>query len=251
MDGTLLNSNHEVSDLFYELFEGLKSKGILFAAASGRQYHSMLHKLEAIKNDIIFIAENGALVRKGNEEISSTPLDSDVLNQLLSIVDGIDNAYAMLCGKYTSYFDGSSLQFLNQLKEYYSAYEIVDDYQKVTDEIVKIAVYHQTSAENYIYPKVSHLEEKIKVKVSGLNWVDLNHVHADKGNALQTVMEQHNIKPSELLVFGDYNNDLEMLQLADYSFAMANAHPNVKKVAKFETSSNNDFGVERILEKLI
>lgn len=251
MDGTLLNSNHEVSDLFYELFEGLKSKGILFVAASGRQYHSMVTKLDRIKNDIIFIAENGALVKKGDEEISSTPLDHDVLEQLLRIVDEIDSAHAMLCGKYTSYFDGSSMQFLNQLKEYYSAYEVVDDYAKVTDEIVKIAVYHATNAEQYIYPKVAHLEEKVKVKVSGLNWVDLNHVHAHKGNALQMVMEQHNINHDELLVFGDYNNDLEMLQLADYSFAMANAHPNVKKVAKFETGSNNNFGVERILEKIL
>ena len=53
------------------------------------------------------------------------------------------------------------------------------------------------------------------------------------------------------MVFGDYNNDLEMLALTDYSFAMANAHPDVKKIAKYETRSNNDFGVEQILEKLI
>ena len=64
-------------------------------------------------------------------------------------------------------------------------------------------------------------------------------------------MEHNNIQPHELLVFGDYNNDLEMLALADYSFAMENAHPNVLKAANYTTRSNDDFGVELILEKLV
>ena len=53
------------------------------------------------------------------------------------------------------------------------------------------------------------------------------------------------------MVFGDYNNDLEMLAMADFSFAMKNAHPNVLEVANYTTTSNDDFGVERILEKLL
>ena len=64
-------------------------------------------------------------------------------------------------------------------------------------------------------------------------------------------MSLYNIKPDELLVFGDYNNDLEMLALAEFSFAMENAHPNVKNAARYATSSNDDHGVEKILEKLV
>ncbi|WP_422859373.1 HAD family hydrolase [Flagellimonas sp. S174] len=251
MDGTLLNSKHEVSSLFLEQFQELKKRNIQFVAASGRQYHSMAEKLHAIKNDIIFISENGAFVKQREEELSVTPINQSLAQELLEIVDSIDGAYAMLCGKYTSYFDGRSMSFLEQLKEYYSHYEVVDDYATVTDEIVKIAVYHGVSAEEYIYPKTKHLDEQVKVKVSGQNWVDLNHIEAHKGNALQKVMDNFGIRSNEVLIFGDYNNDLEMLSLAEYSFAMANAHPNVKKVANFETLSNNEFGVERILEKLL
>ena len=53
------------------------------------------------------------------------------------------------------------------------------------------------------------------------------------------------------MVFGDYNNDLEMIEQADYSFAMQNAHPNVTKAARYSTKSNNENGVEHILEQLI
>ncbi len=251
MDGTLLNSNHEVSERFLEQFQELKKRGIHFVAASGRQYHSMADKLQEIRNDIIFISENGALVKKGEEELSVTTINHVLIQELLGIVDSIDGAYAMLCGKYKSYFDGKSMSFLEQLKEYYSHYKVVEDYASVTDEIVKIAVYHSISAEEYIYPKTQHLDNQVKVKVSGQNWVDLNHIEADKGNALQKVMDLYNIKSNEILVFGDYNNDLEMLSLAEHSFAMANAHPNVKKVANYVTKSNDSFGVETIVAKLL
>ena len=62
MDGTLLNSDHEISALFFEIFEELKKHDIRFVAASGRPYYSIIDKLGAIKNDIIIAAENGGIV---------------------------------------------------------------------------------------------------------------------------------------------------------------------------------------------
>ncbi|NKI33521.1 HAD family hydrolase [Croceivirga thetidis] len=251
MDGTLLNSNHEVSDRFFELFEKLKARNIQFVAASGRQYHSMLSKLDHIKNDIIFIAENGALIKQKEDELSTTPLDQNLRAEILDSIQQIENVDAMLCGKYVTYFDRNSEQLLNLVKEYYSNYEVVDNFYDVTDEIVKVAAFHPKSAEEYIHPRLEHLEDRLKVKVSGKYWVDLNHIDAHKGNALKMVLDKFGLRPNEVVAFGDYNNDLEMLELVDYSFAMANAHPNVKEVAKYETASHNDFGVERILEKIL
>ena len=53
------------------------------------------------------------------------------------------------------------------------------------------------------------------------------------------------------MVFGDYNNDLEMLARADYSFAMKNAHPNVIKTANYVTDNNDNFGVEKVLDIML
>lgn len=251
MDGTLLNSKHEVSSRFFELFKLLRSQNILFVAASGRQYDSIVQKLDPIKNEILVIAENGALVKEKEKELLVTPIQYHLKSSLLSKIENIEGAHAMLCGKYNAYLDGKSAPFLEQLKEYYASYEIHDNFNTVTDEIIKIAVYHNVSAETYIYPAMKDLEGQIKVKVSGLNWVDLNHRDANKGFALEKMQERYGISPEETMVFGDYNNDLEMLGKAKYSFAMQNAHPNVLEVANYKTTSNDDFGVERILEKLI
>ncbi len=251
MDGTLLNSNHEVSDRFFSLFEELKKRNILFAAASGRQYNSIVDKLGPIKEDIIVIAENGGFAMQNGKELVSTPLDNASKNEILQVLDTVNHVHPVLCGKDNAYLLGDSEQFVNKLREYYSEFEILEDLKSFNGEILKIAIYHFESSEKYIYPYVKHLEGKLKVKVSGENWVDISSPDAHKGYALQKVQQLNHISPAETLVFGDYNNDLEMLALADYSFAMANAHPNVIAAANYRTASNDEGGVEIILERLL
>ncbi|MDF0708727.1 HAD family hydrolase [Flagellimonas okinawensis] len=251
MDGTLLNSKHEVSPRFFEIFEELKKKNIAFVAASGRQYHSMVDKLDSIKNEILVIAENGALIKKQGKTLLTTPIGKTEVDRILDTVRPLPNVHPVLCCQNNAFVGGDSNEFLEMLQEYYSEFHIVDDQKEVDEEVLKIAIYHFENSEKHIYPNVKHLEGDLKVKVSGANWVDVSDMDAHKGYALKKVMDQYNVASNEIMVFGDYNNDLEMLELSDYSFAMANAHPNVLKTAKYTTSSNDDFGVERILEKLL
>ncbi|KQC29513.1 HAD family hydrolase [Flagellimonas eckloniae] len=251
MDGTLLNSNHQVSNRFFEIFEELKRKNIQFVAASGRQYHSMVDKLRTIQDDVIFVAENGALVKKQEEVLLTTPISRNNIDPILELFASEEDIHPILCSKDIAFLHTSSTKCLGSLSEFFSKYKIVENLSLVDDEILKIAIYHFENAEEYIYPSVRHLEDSLKVKNSGSNWVDISHKNAHKGYAMEKLMQTYGVASDEIMVFGDYNNDLEMLRLSEYSFAMANAHPNVKKVSKFETSSNNDFGVERILEKLI
>ncbi|MBQ7197916.1 MAG: HAD hydrolase family protein, partial [Selenomonadaceae bacterium] len=65
------------------------------------------------------------------------------------------------------------------------------------------------------------------------------------------VQQMLDIKPDECAAFGDYLNDLAMLKSVGYSFAMANAYPELKKFAKFETVSNDEGGVLVAIKKLI
>lgn len=251
MDGTLLNSNHEVSERFFELFEILKKKNIHFVAASGRQYHSMATKLAPIKDDVLFIAENGAIIKNKGATLLTTPLDKEHLSTILNPIAKVKDAHPVLCSANNAFVNGTSDKFLNLLKEYYTQFEVVENQLQVSDEVLKVAIYHFESSEKFIYPAVQGLEKNLKVKISGANWVDISHPNAHKGYALEQVMAKYGISSNELLVFGDYNNDLEMLQLADHSYAMANAHPNVKEIANHETASNNEFGVEKIIEKML
>jgi Cof subfamily protein (haloacid dehalogenase superfamily) len=251
MDGTLLNSNHEVSDRFFELFGALKKRDILFVAASGRQYNSIVDKLHSIKDEILVIAENGGYVVQQEKELLATPLGKEKRTKILQTLQDIPNIHPVLCGKRSAYLSNPSDTFIQLLRQYYSGFEIVEDLNQVDAEILKVAIYHFESSEDFIYPAVKHLEGDLKVKVSGANWVDISSPNANKGFALEKMQERFSISPEETMVFGDYNNDLEMLGKAKYSFAMENAHPNVLKVANYQTTSNDDFGVERVLEQLL
>jgi Cof subfamily protein (haloacid dehalogenase superfamily) len=251
MDGTLLNSNHEVSKEFFGLYDQLKLHKVRFVAASGRQYGSIVDKLSSIAHEITIIAENGGFTVHQGEEILSNPLASHHKNIILNELDPLIDVQAVLCGKHTAYLTPSSEPFLRQLQEYYTHFNILEDLKTYEGEVMKIAVYHHLSSEEHIYPYVKHLEGELKVKVSGEHWVDLSHPDANKGHALEIVQSSFNISPAETLVFGDYNNDLEMLARSDYSFAMANAHRNVLAAARFTTASNDARGVEKVLEALL
>ena len=156
MDGTLLNSKHEVSSRFFEIYEELKKKNIAFVAASGRQYHSMVDKLESIKNEILVIAENGALIKKQEETLLTTPINKSEVNRILDTVRPLENVHPVLCCQNNAFVGGDSNEFIDMLREYYSEFEIVENQKQVDEEVLKIAIYHFENSEKHIYPNVKH-----------------------------------------------------------------------------------------------
>ncbi|AUC86340.1 Cof-type HAD-IIB family hydrolase [Polaribacter sp. ALD11] len=253
MDGTLLNSKNEVSPLFFEIFKKLQQQNILFCAASGRQYNSIVDKLATIKNEIFVIAENGAIAKKGNRLLLLKSLNKKKVTTILPVLRNIDGANIVLCTQKNAYIESKDQKFIKLFQEYYHSFEIVDDLMEITKTtpILKIAVFHFSSSEEFIYPELKHLKGDYLLKVSGQNWLDVSEGNANKGNALREVQQLLNISKEETMVFGDYHNDIEMLQEADFSFSMGNAHKDITEIANYATESNDNFGVERVLEKLV
>lgn len=253
MDGTLLNSKGEVSNRFFELFKELQKRNITFCAASGRQHNSIVSKLDAIKDEIYVIAENGGVAKKGDNVFLSNFLKPEKVLKLIPILREIKGSNIVLCCNDAAYIESKDEHFIALFQEYYHSFQVVDNLVETakTTPVFKIAVYHFESSENFIYPFVKHLNDQILLKVSGKNWLDISDEKANKGNALREVQQLLSVTKEETMVFGDYHNDIEMMQEADFSFAMKNAHADIKELAQYATESNDDFGVERILEKLI
>lgn len=252
MDGTLLNSKSEVSDQFFELFEALKKQNIRFVAASGRQYSSIQDKLMSISDEITIVAENGGYIKQGSTELGSIHLSSAQIHTVIQLLRKVEDIHIVLCGKKSAYIEKNDQRFINVLKEYYTKFDIVEDLLTgVDDDCFKVAIYHFESSEAYIYPHVKHLENELQVKVSGSNWVDIADQKSNKGEAIKLLQHKFGVSKDETMVFGDYNNDLEMIDQAYFSYAMENAHENVKQAARFKTGNNNNAGVETVLMELI
>ena len=251
MDGTLLNSEHIASERFFDLYEKMKAKGITFVAASGRQYDSICDKLAPIADELLIVAENGAYARSPKETLMSTFVPHGTIRKVLSAIEGNPDIHPVLCTPSAAYVKAAAPEFRAFMSEFYTSHKAVDNLEDLDLEVLKIALYHNKSSEQFIYPHTKHLEVDLKVKVSGVNWVDISHPDAHKGYAISMIQKQLGVSPAETMVFGDYHNDLEMLALADFSFAMGNAHPDIVTAANFQTTNNDDFGVERVLERLL
>ncbi len=252
MDGTLLNSKGELSNAFYPVFEQLKAGGIRFAAASGRQFFNLEKRFESIKDDIFFVAENGSYVVYQNRELYVQPLEHEITRELIRIARQIPNAYLIFCGKKKAYVESTEPAFWEQFTKYFERYELVEDLLEINDdECLKVTVCDLGGSATNSYPYFKTWEAQLQVKVSGHFWLDMSHRLANKGRALAVIQQTYGISPEQTMAFGDYLNDVEMLEQSYYSYAMANSHADVRKVARFMAKTNDENGVLEVLEALL
>lgn len=251
MDGTLLDDNKILHNEFWEVFNTLREKGIFFVPASGRQYFNIYEYFKRVKENLIILAENGSYVVEDGKEIYSKPLAKEAVKDIINTVRNIPTANVVFCGKKKAYVENDSEEFINELKKYYTKYEIVDDVLKVDDEALKITICDITGAEKNTHPYLAKYTKDFKVCVSGYIWVDVTDKNINKGIALKALQKKLGVTENETMVFGDYLNDCELIKGGKYSFAMENAHPELKKLAKYCGGSNNKNGVINTIKKYI
>ena len=75
--------------------------------------------------------------------------------------------------------------------------------------------------------------------------------HTTKGTAVEALAKHWGLSPDEVMTLGDSENDLSMLRFAGAGVAMGNAKPNIKEVARYETTDNNHQGVAKAIYSAI
>jgi Cof subfamily protein (haloacid dehalogenase superfamily) len=250
LDGSLLDDAKRIDDGFWPLLDELDRRGVLVSPASGRQYATLRRQFG--RDDLVYIAENGAYVVRHGEEVSSDPLALATARAIVEVVRGSDgDVGTVLCGKRSAYVERTDDRFLAQVRPYYALLELVDDLTAVEDDVLKVAVYDFGPAEDGAGPLLARFDEHDRVLVSGKHWVDVMSRTVDKGTALRSVQAALGISAEQTMAFGDYFNDLGMLAAAHWSFAMDNAHPDVRAAARFVAPSNNANGVVRTIRSVL
>ncbi len=252
MDGTLVDDAKQIHDELWPLIDELHSRGITFCPASGRQYYNLRLQFEDVADELVFIAENGSYVVAQGREISSDCLGLGVAQQVVAAVRSIPEAGAVLCGKRSAYVERRDRPFVDRATPYYARLKVVEDLLEVTDDdVLKVAIYDFVSAERNTAPRLAGFGAAHQVVVSGPHWVDVMSPTANKGQAVRRVQKALGVTPDQTIVFGDFLNDLEMMDTATYSFAMANAHPRLKERAGWVAPTNNANGVVRTIRTVL
>ncbi|WP_416173829.1 HAD-IIB family hydrolase, partial [Clostridium perfringens] len=95
-------------------------------------------------------------------------------------------------------------------------------------DILKVTICDFSASEFNSNNYYNEYRDKLQVTVSGEIWLDITAKGVNKGVAINKIQDMLGISHKETMVFGDYLNDLEMMGSAYYSYAMENAHDDLK-----------------------
>lgn len=255
IDGTLVpDGSDRINPEIFRVIVQLKRQGIYFAAASGRQWKSIERLFEPVKDQIFFIAENGAYVGARGRELFTFPMKSEEIREIIHDVRKIPDCDLMLSGRNVLYTESKNQTFIDYLVlGYHNEICQVEDLEEVEEEIIKASIYHQgyrasEVAGSVMIPKWG---SRLKVVTAGKEWLDIMESQVNKGAALKEIQESLGILPEETMAFGDNLNDMELLSRAKYSYAIGNARKEIKEAANYVADTNVNDGVLKVMRTLL
>ncbi|MDP2812941.1 MAG: Cof-type HAD-IIB family hydrolase [Erysipelotrichaceae bacterium] len=252
MDGTFLNRKMEYDrPRFWKLFEIMKKRDIKFVVASGNQYYQLISFFEHRDDEMMFVAENGSYISDGGIPLKVTEFSENAKQSILAFVGDKPDLINVFCTEKRAYMltNPERKTFVGQ---WYHRLEEVKSFNSVSDPMIKFNINcKDEDTMHYVDLIKQSLPNEVDVVTSGHGSIDLIVRDCHKAFGLKLLADKHGITADEIIVFGDGGNDVEMLRMAKYSYAMENAPQYVKESAKFLAPSNEEQGVLTILEQLL
>ena len=276
MDGTLLNEKHNIDKETVVAIKKAEEAGIVFAISTGREYDTVepLLKENNIKCQCVLM--NGAEYRDedGNilEEIN---IEQKTATEIIHILQKEKVSARIFTNKgiYTTdtkeealkemtyrtlsfnpeFTQEEALEFAKMQPYFVNLNYIsnLDEFLNSEMEIRKFVAFHNNIELINKMKKVIGELEGIAVSSSFRDNMEITHVTAQKGIILAKVAERMGLKRNEVLVLGDSFNDYSMFTEFTESVAMGNAIPEIKKIAKYITDTNGNFGVAKAIYKVL
>lgn len=273
LDGTLLNDAKEVSKENIEMIKkAYNEKGVIAVIATGRPlgYANEICNLFGNCFANYIIASNGAIIKdiEKNEYINKVAFTDE---EILSIRDiyieeradymifntedlvitetreqeNLENRGLDINKKKTNAENIESVVKSNP--DYSKMLCIIggnaDALEKILEKIKKLEDVEPSVICNYLYKTQENTFES--------KYIDIVKKGCSKKNAIIVLADKLGIKQEEIIVMGDGGNDISMFDFAGLKVAMGNAEEYLKEKADFITTSNNDNGVARAIQKFI
>ncbi|MBQ8171164.1 MAG: HAD family phosphatase [Oscillospiraceae bacterium] len=251
MDGTLLDDKKQLPPDFYEVIDRLDEKGIKFVVSSGRTYAAVGHLFpEEYRTRLDYICDNGAYIMHGGKPIHITPLDRATFEEFVQAAERIGGLKLLVCAEGGTYHLPDSEDFNREVAKFYKNHIECDDLLSIKDTIYKLAVCDMQGAQERGKPALDAIfGDRLNIQVSGVIWMDVMAGGISKGSALKKMCELLGIDKSEVMAFGDYYNDTDMLLNAGMSFAMENGNDYIKSICTHRAESNNSGGVTKAIKQ--
>lgn len=276
LDGTLLNSDHKLSEYSMNAIKTAMDKGIPVCIATGRSYNDILEIISELDVKPYIISSNGASVYNTNgEKMYSISIPKDQVREIITYLKAQNLEFEVADDEYT-YITQKGLDILHQELEDVGSVDtkkreeleqdvlglvlsqgnlkVVPDMEVLLDSIESANSVSSISAYlNKIHKAMERftMDKRILTFSSWKYNFEMTSSDTSKGIALKHLCEHLRIDLSDVAVIGDNYNDLSMIKIAGIKGAMGNAVENIKSMADFQAPTNDEDGAAKFLYKLM
>lgn len=257
IDGTLLNSKKNINPYDKKMIQIAKENDVYFTIASGRIYQAIDYLVKELEIKIPVSSLNGTIIvdSEKKEFIKTHKMDSMIVKKVLDIIYDNDlRAYFYTDdGLYTTEkeFGGAYYMDLNKTlpeNEKINVVEIKNIFDFEDKNVFKI-ITKDDNRKNF--DKVENLLKKVLEVTFSSSWHDnleISSSKASKGRSVEEIAEFLEIDIKNVMVIGDYTNDMSMFETDAFKVAMGNAVDCLKERADFVTNNNDNNGIGKAIE---
>ena len=280
LDGTMLNSYGVVTENTKNAIKRTIQKGIDVIIASGRPIDSIKTIANEIGSKNYFIAGNGALIYdiQKDENIYENYLNKEKVLEIIKMCEENSISYNVYTDKTilakvlkynVLYYYKENLKKSEDKQTHINIVENMYDYiSKMNEEkFLKITICDENKSvfqsiikklneiENIEVLDVSHMSRKViqqgteEIPIE-YYYTEISSKNVDKWYAIEYLISKLNIKREEVIAIGDNINDKKMIEEAGLGIAMGQSSPLIKEIADDITSSNEEDGVAKALDKI-
>lgn len=277
MDGTLLGEDHKIAPETLSAIKEACDAGIRFMICTGRNFPGAMNELEGADLTCDYIVGSGAEVRNPRQQVvRSTAISPRLCREIYETVRKYPISVTF-CTDGDDYRIGTEEEVEESLIRQIQAFHL----NQCRDEIRDTELYQRMKRNTRVISGIEELEkagfpvyklflfsgdlemldkirreleknQEIAVSSSFENNLEITDVKAQKGPVLKEYIESLGYTMDEVMALGDSLNDYSMLSM-DFgaTVAMENAVPEIRRVAKYTTRSNVEFGVAYAIRELL
>ena len=259
MDGTLLDPKGQL-DLprLEKILDKLDQCDIRFVIATGNEVHRMRQLLGHLAERVVLVVANGARIFENNELIQAQTWDDAMVDKALAhfkgrecqdqfVVTAMNGGFVK---KGTVFTELDKFMTPEMIEKLYQRLNFVDEFDSsLFGGVLKMSMVVGEERLDSVLQEVNDLfDGRVRAVSSGYGCIDILQDGIHKAWGLVELLKRWNLKPEQIMAFGDSENDIEMLELAGISYAMENAEESVKRVATKVAPANSQAGVYKVLE---
>ncbi len=256
VDGTLLNSDHALTERTAEALLAAQAQGVSVMLVTGKTYQSNVAIIEKLKLNTPGIFVGGAQTYNADGTLrDNQTLNTDLVRRAITFAEDRGFHVMLYCG------NRLLLRNSNALVQLMLAYgepqpEVVGPLHNVIDDLAvnKLLIYNDSPqrVKSLRWQLNAQFGEQVKLVQTAVEQVlEMLPLTASKGMALRRLLKSLKITPEQVMAIGDSENDMDMLESVGVSIAMGNASERVKAAAKHTVASNDADGIAEALERFV